>query len=497
MATESQPDVVGGAELRRDTNWWGAFVVGLAGTILVTGVTGPVLAGMGSAALPNFLVVSATGWLLCLFLAELAAMMPERTGGAPAYAYAAFVDRMPRAYPHINGVTSWMYWLGWMPVLAVNMLLVGSYLIALLHIPTGPELQLFGQPAVPLSTLVVGAALSVALYIPAYFGIRFGAALATILGLLSVASLTVIVVLPLFHLGAAHAGNVFPFVTPSGASLFSGTGIGLSIQYWALLSWNVIAFEAAACYIAECRNPHRDAPIAMNLEGGFGVFIYTLLPLSMLAVLGVSGIKSDPLALFSTFAEKVVSFPGLNYVVTAALVVALLLSSLNAIMGCARSIYQMSRDGQGPRWMGRLNKHDVPAAAMGLNVVLNIAIMLFGAPAVIYVFSNVGYVGSFVPVLLAYFFMRQWRPNAARPFRLPDWMKWVALGLAAFYAFVWLVGLPWCAFTGCATGGGNNLIAYFVGLLVVLAYFPLQWWRRWEDRRAAAAETEAAVVPAE
>jgi hypothetical protein len=26
-------------ELSKDTNWWGAFVVGLAGTILVTGVT--------------------------------------------------------------------------------------------------------------------------------------------------------------------------------------------------------------------------------------------------------------------------------------------------------------------------------------------------------------------------------------------------------------------------------------------------------------------------
>src|SRR5436853_6322033 len=78
--------------LSKDTNWWGAFVVGLAGTILVTGVTGPVLGALGGAAIPNFVFWTITGWLLCVFIAELAAMLPDRTGGAPAYAYYACKD---------------------------------------------------------------------------------------------------------------------------------------------------------------------------------------------------------------------------------------------------------------------------------------------------------------------------------------------------------------------------------------------------------------------
>jgi amino acid transporter len=121
-------------ELSKDTNWWGAFVVGLAGTILVTGVTPAVLGPLGAAAIPNFVFWALTGWLLCLFLAELAAMLPDRTGGAPAYAYYAFKDRLPKTSAHLNGVTVWMYWLGWMPVMAVNMILTGSYLPALLGI---------------------------------------------------------------------------------------------------------------------------------------------------------------------------------------------------------------------------------------------------------------------------------------------------------------------------------------------------------------------------
>ena len=86
-------------ELSKDTNWWGAFVVGLAGTILVTGVTPAVLAPLGAAAIPNFIFWTLTGWLLCLYLAELAAMLPDRTGGAPAYAAYAFKDRLPEDLP--------------------------------------------------------------------------------------------------------------------------------------------------------------------------------------------------------------------------------------------------------------------------------------------------------------------------------------------------------------------------------------------------------------
>src|SRR4051794_27216538 len=117
-------------ELRRETNWVGAFVIGLAGTILVTGVTGPVDAGLGAMAVPVFFITAIMGVLLCFFLAELAAMFPERTGGSPMYAYPGFL-KWPRIASHVNGFTSWAYWLGWAPVLAVNMGLVGTYIEAL------------------------------------------------------------------------------------------------------------------------------------------------------------------------------------------------------------------------------------------------------------------------------------------------------------------------------------------------------------------------------
>ena len=57
--------------LKRETGWWGAFVIGLAGTILVTGIA-PVMVTSARRRLdPGHRLHHLTGWLLCLFLAEL------------------------------------------------------------------------------------------------------------------------------------------------------------------------------------------------------------------------------------------------------------------------------------------------------------------------------------------------------------------------------------------------------------------------------------------
>ena len=99
--------------------------------------------------------------------------------------------------------------------------------------------------------------------------------------------------------------------------------------------------EAAACYIGECKNPERDAKIAMNLSGAYGAFIYIMIPVSFVVIIGreeLAGLGFDPKTVFVTFAGKL--FGGsagsfLNWAIAIMLIVALALSALNAIMGCA------------------------------------------------------------------------------------------------------------------------------------------------------------------
>src|SRR5579862_6366824 len=123
----------------------------------------------------------------------------------------------------------------------------------------------------------------------------------------------------------------------------------------------------------------------MNLEGGYGVFIYTLVPIAFIVVLGAKALsdpsQADPKTIFVNFAGKL--FPGvggefLNWVIAFMLIVALALSALNAIMGSGRALYQMALDGEFPLWFTKLNIHGVPSRAMAFNVVCSLLVVLAG-----------------------------------------------------------------------------------------------------------------------
>jgi amino acid transporter len=472
------PDYEGGG-LSRETNWWGAFVIGLAGTILVTGIAPVMVTTLGAASIPLIVFITITGYLLCLLLAELSAMMPERTGGSPSYAYVAYKDKWPRFAKHVNGVTAWMYWLGWFPVAPLNMILASFYLVD----KFGLSQKGFTPIHTPIAywTIAISVVGIILVFIPAYLGIRLGTAFATVLGLLSMIPLTFLAIAPIFRPSVTDWGQLSGFHQLDGTSFFSslnGEGwLTVYLAYAFLLTWNVIAMEAAACYIGECRDPERDAKIAMNLEGLYGLFIYTMIPISFIVVLGASALSNpalvDPATIFSTFAGKVFSSGGntLDWLITIMLVVALALSALNAIMGCARSLHQMSIDGQFPRIFSRVNKHGVPSFSMGFNVICSLIVVFFGGAVEIYTFSNVGYLGSFIPVLIGFYLLRRFRPDMARPVRMPGFFKYIALAMAALYFVIWSYGGYEYARIG------NTRIYYFIGWLVALSYVFFYWYR--------------------
>src|SRR5262245_43534977 len=158
------------AGLQRKTNWWGAFVIGFAGTLLVTGIGPYAVQGMGAASIPVFFFVTGAGVILCFCLAELAAMMPHRTGGLPSYACETYKDFGPGVARHVGGVSAWAYGLGWFPVAPINMILAARYIATLGGIPPGEE---FTPISTPISTTVLLIAVLglLILFVPCYLGI--------------------------------------------------------------------------------------------------------------------------------------------------------------------------------------------------------------------------------------------------------------------------------------------------------------------------------------
>ena len=88
------PDAPGeiATSLHRGTNWWGAFVIGLAGTILVTGIVPFAVQSMGAAAIPAIALVDELhraaqdhpqpgGWLAVLDQWRLPGLVHALLGG--------------------------------------------------------------------------------------------------------------------------------------------------------------------------------------------------------------------------------------------------------------------------------------------------------------------------------------------------------------------------------------------------------------------------------
>ena len=124
--------------LAKGTNWWGAFVIGLAGTILVTGIAPFVVQGTGALGIILMGVMTIAGCFLCFCLAELATMWPDRTGGIPSFATESFRPWVgDTAARHIGGTSGWAYWLGWFPVAPINVILTASYLAVLFNFSPG------------------------------------------------------------------------------------------------------------------------------------------------------------------------------------------------------------------------------------------------------------------------------------------------------------------------------------------------------------------------
>lgn len=466
--------------LHRGTNWWGAFVIGLAGTILVTGIVPFAVQSMGAAAIPAIALVVVIGMIVCLCMGELAALLPHRTGGMPSYAFESFRPLGHRTAKHIGGLSGWGYWLGWFPVAPINMLLAAGYIAVLFHVPLGPTYSPLGSLGTPVSLGVLAITLIglVGLFIPCYLGIRLGATFATILGILAMVPLTLLVLLPVFKPSSFHWSNIsgFHYADPKTA----GTIFFLSWIF--VISWNAIAMEAAACYIGECRDPARDAKIALTAEGLYGVFIYIATAVVFVGVLGASLSSADPLTLYTSFCDHIFGNAGwVKYVIGIPLIMALLLSVLNAIMGVARSLFQASEDRLLPRFFEHKNKHHVPDRAMIFNVVCSLLVALFGSPVRIYIFSNVGYIVAVAGSLFGYFILRQMRPEMKSPFRMPEFFKWIALACALFLTFDYFVG-GWNS-PNIVVGPGQGHTLYLLGLVIVAAYFPLYFWRKITDQR--------------
>jgi amino acid transporter len=465
-------------EAKKTADWKVAYIIGLSGTILVTGVAGPMVGAIGTWGWILMVITVIVGAIYCFFLAELATMFPEKVGGLPTYAVEGFRDK-PWC-DLLGGLNNWAYWMGWSPVITVNTSIMAVYAAVL-----GGYYDQFYAGVLPkwpigyLYLLGFTVLVTAFLYAINYFGLTLGYRSALGFAVLSIVPLFFLGIAPIVT-GAVNWSNISPANTGQVTVPFGTFAWFLAVWPWFFITtWNALAMEATAGFLGEVKKPVSDAPRAMTAAALTGLVIYTIVPFALLGVLGATSVAADPWGGFIKVAEAYAG-PYSVYFVGIMLFAALLLSTTNALIGCSRSLYQSAIEGQTIRWFGKLNKHGSPARAMLWGAIFNCALVLVvaGLPTLVYVVSNCGYLFSFIPTGLAYYRLKKGykgMPERLRPFSLPKIMGPIALFLVSFFIAVFIIGGPLSAYSVYAIAGLpiEPIFFFVLGIVILLMGIPM------------------------
>ena len=359
--------------------------------VLVLVSVGPVA---GLAGTPSVLVwaLSATiGFLMAVAFADLAWSFPYHTGGIGVLAGRVLAPRSRT----LALVSQWSYWFGWSPALAINGILVGTYLQDVL-LPRAPSWTM-----VLFATAVLAGSVTVN-----HFGMRQGARFQAVLATCVIGSMTMLTAGALLR-GQFDPGRLLPFTPPGGWS--SGHGLMAMAGGLFIAGWSAYGAELALSYGTEYRGGAGEAVRALVLVSFASVVAYSVVPLVLVGVLGLERIQQDPsVALTPLVAQSTGGMAGL----TVGMLVAALVLGLNMVtIGSSRTLYQMARNGDAWAFLGRLNRHGIPSNALRFDLLVNVALLMAimaanrgrttDVPIALLAAANVGYFLSISLALVA------------------------------------------------------------------------------------------------
>jgi APA family basic amino acid/polyamine antiporter len=228
------------------------------------------------------------------------------------------------------------------------------------------------------------------------------------------------------------ARDTQPIVTGLTATSTFGLFVAICVSQTGSLfssdAWNNITFTAG-----EVKDPRRNIPLSLALGTGLVIALYLLANVAYLVTLPFAAIQAAPLDRVATATLERV-FPGIGVgLMAAAIMVSTFGCNNGLILSGARAYYAMARDGLFFRFVGRLNKAQVPAAGLLLQGVWTALLVLprtFQPDAALPAGGKYGnlysdlldYVISaalifYILTIAGIFRLRRTRPHADRPYR--------------------------------------------------------------------------------
>jgi amino acid transporter len=331
------------------------------------------------------------------------------------------------------------------------------------------------------STFIIGVILMLIILAIQHRGIASTASAQKWLAIIVLVPLLLVGLVPLFT-GAIEWMNVTNLVPPTAA--YSGVDGEWNIGGWTLFlgglyiaAWSTYGFETAVCYTRELKDPKTDTFRAIFYSGLLCCVFFFLIPFSFQGVLGQEGMLATGIVDGTGIGEALGNMIGGGQVVTQIFVIlmilALFLAIMTAMAGSSRTLYQGSRDGWLPKYLGEVNSHGAPSKAMwtdfGFNVILLALASDIGGYFYVLAISNVGYILFNFLNLNAGWIHRIDSAHMPRPWRAPTWL----IGLNTVLAFVNALFLG----AGAKVWGYEN--ALWSGLVFAAFIFPVFWYRHY------------------
>ncbi len=331
------------------------------------------------------------------------------------------------------------------------------------------------------STFLIGVALMLLILLIQHRGIAQTASAQKWLAIIVLVPLLLVGLVPILT-GQINSMNVTNLLPPTAA--YSGVDGTWNIGGWTLFlgglyiaAWSTYGFETAVCYTSELKDPKRDTFRAIFYSGLLCCVFFFLIPFAFQGVLGTSGMLATGIVDGTGIGEALGNMVGGGAVITQLFVILMILALFMAIMtamaGSSRTLYQGSKDGWLPKYLGGVNEKGVPSKAMWTDFAFNVFLLALASDVGGYFYvlaiSNVGYILFNFLNLNAGWMHRIDSSHIDRPWKAPTWL----IGVNTVLAFVNALFLG----AGAKVWGYSN--ALWAGLIFAALIIPVFWYRHY------------------
>ena len=331
------------------------------------------------------------------------------------------------------------------------------------------------------STFVIGAVLMLIIFAIQHRGIASTANAQKVLAVIVLVPLFLVGIVPILT-GSIDMMNVTQIVPPSvayggdvGAWDIGGWTLFLGAMY--IAAWSTYGFETAVCYTAEMKNPATDTFKAIFFSGLLCIVFFFMIPFSFQGVFGAAGMLDpgivDGTGVGAALSSMVSTSNLIVQIFIILMILALFLAIMTAMAGSSRTLYQGSRDGWLPKYLGKVNDHGAPTNAMWTDLAFNLFLLALASDAGGYFYvlaiSNVGYLTFNFLNLNAGWIHRIDSGHIHRPWKAPT----ALIGLNTVLAFVNALFLG----AGAKVWGYEN--ALWSGVVFAALILPVFWFRHY------------------